>query len=267
MNYNIENLDTNKDPQKINAVFKKIREEKAEIVVLQEVIDVNLFRKLVNDKLNDRYLIFMGQNDGIHKNAVLIRKDLNYDVEHYSHRNIPTDRRDNGELFYRDVPVVVLKDKTSGESVMAIATVHLKAGVDDFSIEHRLIELKTLGKISDYYVKKKKVKNFIVAGDFNKDLLRFNYDEFLSSRKFREVLSGAPRNRRATHVFYRQGDGTPVFRQIDAIFYTGGLRLKFSRADHGGRPFGRNKSREERINRESDHIPIIAKFILNNNHQ
>lgn len=290
-----------KPPEKMKRIAETLDRYTPDIIMCSEVGGVDSLENFNKIYLEDKYhpAIIEGNSDRGIDLGFLIRKDLPYKYEQYTHRerslnfNYPHEEEQNNRditkkkapsfeshKLSRDIAELrVFSNENSETPIFILLQVHLKSQLDKDKIDpngrlRRAAELKML--VDTYNILNKRYDKkvpIIVSGDFNGTAQKDNCDEefkYLYSHSdledTLEVLN-SPQDERITMLhFAQQGKATKL--QLDYIFLPpllfGLLDKKESGVcpywDKNGRRISRPKQLYQRYQLPSDHYPVLVKI-------
>lgn len=185
--YNIRNFD--KDPgagqTNIALLGKTIKEFKSDVMTFIEVINVDAFKKLIQENLPGHTItISQCGGTGRQKLAIIFDSSKFEFVNSSEDLSFSSQSRDCGSL--RPVFLTTLKEKAS-KKIYTFGAVHLKAGGSERAMKQRWIQYEKLAGL----VENRSKENLILLGDFNttgyniKDEDYTKFEDFLTQKKFR----------------------------------------------------------------------------------
>jgi len=185
--YNIRNFD--KDPgagqTNITLLGSTIKEFKSDVMTFIEVINVEAFKKLIQQNLPG-YTITHSQCGGTGRQKLAIVFDSTKFELVNSTEDLSFSSQSNECGSLRPVFLVTLKEKSSKKSY-TFGAVHLKAGGSERAMKQRWIQYEKLKVLVDKLAN----QNVILMGDFNttgyniKDQDYVQFEDFLNQKKFR----------------------------------------------------------------------------------
>lgn len=263
---------------------KMIFEENNDILFVQEVESLNAAQILNEDHMQGAYrpiLIYGNDTRGIHI-AMFFKKDLPFDIEIQSHRNLTGDYLGQKELiFSRDLPVVFLRKKGAKKSdppFLILMGEHLKSKRHSFSDPHSNLKRRTQIKYS-LDIKEKFEAQFpnvpiVSLGDFNGDLrsdqeLAAYWNRGQMKDSFDLAEKTIPKEERITHTYHPYQKNT-VATQLDGVLVSKAGQIpgliKEARiiryCDSNGCEKPLPKNIEERDQNPSDHFMISTRWDL-----
>jgi exonuclease III len=282
--FNLENfhIDTelyDKPSKKIQNIVKVLLQEKADIVVLQEVLNRQSLRFLATHFLKNRYHAYFAEGietstKGLH-NAFLIKKDLGV---HYKVRSFVEDTIFDSEnkrfihVFPRDYPTLILWP-IGGQQEKPFLIVHGHHGKANARNKYNIqaahfIQRKQIHRIKEITLDLKAEYGqqipMIIAGDFNINLLESSLMHHLSHH-FQDAFFFSPVLRsdeeRLTH--FRQKDEKIVGSALDTFLLNAPLQdhvLSIRRGSYfneKGEKILYHQSDREIKQLPSDHYPVI----------
>jgi len=225
-----------KPERDVLGVAETILRADPDVLVVEEVGSAEILAEFSRRHLKDRYepVLIEGNGGGIHI-GFLLKKDLPFDVEAQSFKNVATSAGTE-PLFSRDLPVLVFRERggdARGPPRFALAGTHFKSqrtsnpATDTGAIRREQAEAaaeilaayrKTLGPDAP----------ILLAGDFNEDLRHAPaFDSLRNRAGLRDSFDLAPASKsvdprlRTTQTFHPR-DGSPtVHSQLDAILISG----------------------------------------------
>lgn len=272
-----------KHPEQVREMFRIINEEDPDIMFMQEVESLEALSRASKELLGDRYRIILNPGtDPIHV-AVMIKKDLPFDLSVSSeiNRRSSVDLGDGEKLFTRDFPVVrVYRKGLSQEGsapLMVLMGHHYKSKRDrPGDPESRKVAAAQFGatrsivaELLERYCESLPV---FLAADFNRDI-RTDPEPQILMDLMKDTLNlakdtVAPENR-ITQTFHPL-NGETVNNQLDAILATKALNNLVMSAhipqyrfpDGAEKPLPRTF--QERSRNPSDHYPVFIKVDFKN---
>lgn len=261
---------------------KILFDENNDILFTQEVESLDAAQVLNHEHMQGMYQpILIGGNDvrGINI-ALFFKKDLPFDIEIQSHRNLSGDYLGvNQHIFSRDLPVVLLRRKGSLKTdppFLILMGKHLKskrdALFDPESQIRRELEVRTSLKIKEKFEAAYPKTPILTLGDFNGDLrsdqiLAAYWDRGQMKDSFELAQKSVPKENRITHTYHpwigatvkTQLDGILVSRagQADGLIYEAKIVRYLDR--HGNeKPIP--ETRIERDENPSDHFMVSTRW-------
>lgn len=253
-----------------------------DIMIWEEVEDFTAAKDFIDSHLGGKYkvLVIEGNDERGIDIAVLVKKDLPFDIEMQSHKNISYDKDGNQlKVFSRDLPVVTLRKAGAAENDKPVARfvgTHYKSMQDSKgdpkSVLKRTRQVEQTARIlGDYERKDPKVPMFLM-GDFNADLRTGQEFKPLWKAGYKDSFDLAPnplpKDQRRTHS-YIPFEGQPEYNQLDAVLANkaaqdnlvkGAKIIPYKNPDGTEMPLPR--TREERELQGSDHrkLQIVLDF-------
>lgn len=259
---------------------KTIEDLDADIMILQEVPSPGRLKGFARDDLNDEHFaaVLEGNDNFANHHGVLIRKGAPVDVEVHSFHKL---RIDNKRVFSKDSQVVVIKDQETGEPIMNIVNLHLKARrdivnrdtgevIDPQSREKRLLEMSGMEKILEEMENRqgRRVATMF-GGDFNNNYANPDAREFDYFRQscFKNVfrIPGMEPIRNSDTQYYFPNEGGRIGNQMDNFIIDEHLTSSGAVMDRGiyryrtldgSAELPLPTSLEERLRLPSDHYPV-----------
>jgi hypothetical protein len=209
--------------------------------------------------------------------AVLVKKDLPFDLEMQSYRNAKMHNERNGGseelVFSRDLPVLKVMKKGSKEPLSLFMGVHLKsqrdAPNDPRSVYKRTQQAAAVTRIYQDYRRMHPEAPVFLLGDFNAEI---GAPEFrpLWEAGFKDSFDLAPNtpHDRITHS-YHPNSGENIYGQLDAVVVAEGKAKGIIKSgevvpylDPDGNPKALPASKEERKENPSDHrmVNVVVDF-------
>lgn len=228
--------------------------------------------QLFNEKyLQNKYEVFLFEgNDsrGIDV-ALLVKKDLPFEVEYRSLRDLKTPS-DQGEIpvFSRDLSVAVFRrlDTQSRREAFILMSTHFKSQRgDNGSFDQRLLQSEASAQATQLLKQEFGADvPIILTGDFNNHLPVAKEFQPLWQAGYRDAfdLANIPvgSDQRVTHFFF-PFEGAPRFNQLDGFLLSGkGMDVKGARViphlDKEGRFLPPPRNFQDRETRPSDHQAV-----------
>lgn len=299
-NYNLYKYEKNID--KVKKVARAILDIKPDICFLCEVGGIDSLKNFVTKYLDDsyHYSLIPGNSERGIELAYLVKKGLELDFKHFTHKNrplnfnYPHEEKENhhqlsmgkskiyeSHLPSRDIAELRVFKKGYDKPSLILLGVHLKSHLDkegiDFSGKlRRGAELKQLVETHNILNKRyKETVPILLLGDFNGRACLVEHDEefqdIYDKTKLRDVLEvmKVPTERRVSiHIFDKTGKD--MGHQLDYIFIPPSLHTLLEPKESGiylfknetGAPYPRPTSLYERYQQPSDHYPVVC--TLNN---
>lgn len=227
-----------KPEEELRGVADTIRRTDSDILFLQEVESLPALEALVRDRLGGAYRIMMvdGNDERGIDIAVLVKKDLPFDLELQSYRNVEMKNQLRGgreELaFSRDLPVLTVRKKGSREPIMDFVGTHFKsqrdAAGDDGSIYKRTEQAKAAAKIIGEVRARHPGIPMVFLGDTNTDVRSAKELAPIWNAGFRDALeaTGKRPEERITQTYHPRREGEKpgtwiteptVYSQLDTV--------------------------------------------------
>lgn len=287
-----------KAPKKAKQVAEAILNIDAHIYFLCEVGGEDSLKNFVINYLEDKYYysLIPGNSDRGIELAYLIKKDVQLEFKHFTHKNrplnfvYPHEEKENRELIERnesplfeshrpsrDIAELRIYSNDSKIPSLILLGVHLKSQLDKEGIDfggrlRRKAEFKQL--VETYNILNKRYKQkvpILLLGDFNgKAALNVRDEEFNSLYESTDLLDvleliDEPQEARVTiHIFEKSGADLSL--QLDYIFLPKCMRNQIRKSESGiylyrndyGAPLPRPTTIYERYQLPSDHFPIVC---------
>lgn len=259
----------------------------ADIIIGVEIKDIQTATDFSENFLKGQYqpILIEGNDQRGIDVCYFIKKDLPFDFEIQSHRNLLSDnvnQAGNSKLpvFSRDLPVLLIREKASSPEttpLVMIAATHYKAQNPDPKKDEKATERRTeqvkksVEVLKSFQRKYPKLPIMIISGDFNNDirtspefipLKDFGFEDSMNLTK---DGSSPPLERRGTQYFF-----TPKKKisneQLDSIMvkHKGLDYIKSAfilrDLDPNGHPRPQPTTDEEIELRASDHDGILTVF-------
>lgn len=256
--------------------------ENNDIQILQEVRSLEAAKTLNETYAEGIYrpLLIRG-NDRLGLNiAVLFKKDLPFDIEIQSNRQLRTEYlSQNTPIFARDLPVILIRKKGSKKTdapLLILMPHHLKSKRDRYadqnSKKRRSLEVTRSLEIKEQLERRFPNVPIVLLGDFNGDLHTDpDLSPFWSRGKLQDSFDLAEKStkkkHRVTHTLHHKDTGTQK-SQLDGILVSQpgqslGLIKKAKVVDYRDH-YGRKKtvpgSIDERRKNPSDHFMISTRW-------
>jgi len=287
-----------KSPAKVKKVAAAILDIDPDICFLCEVGGIDSLKNFVVSHLNDSYdySLIPGNSERGIELAYLVKKGLELDFKHFTHRNrplnfnYPHEEKENfhqtsmgkkavhdSHLPSRDIAELRVFKKGSETPSLILLGVHLKSHLDKEGIDfsgrlRRGAELKQL--VATHNILEKRYKGkipILLLGDFNgRATLTARDNEFndiydhTSLQDILEIIK-EPMERRVTiHIFDKSGKD--LGHQLDYIFIPPKLHSQIISKESGiylykneeGAPYPRPTTLYERYQQPSDHFPVVC---------
>lgn len=302
MGQNFENLGSFVEVQRNGDVEKKVIVEKPEshkrtlalrikkqdpdIIIAAEVKDIQTATEYAEKYLDGLYQpILVEGNDqrGIDV-CFFIKKDLPFDIQVQSHKEIPTSQEEVIDpLFSRDLPVLLIRQPNAlpkSQPLMVLAGVHYKAQMPD-PVKDKKAQIRRAKQVTGTVKILQKLKEtypdspIFLSGDFNNDV-RDKKSEFkpFYENSFNDAMNIAkdspPEEQRGTQYFFFEEkappgqQGTLSNEQLDVVFAdTNGQKYILSAGiqrdvDEKGIERPKPQSPDEVNQRASDHDGVFA---------
>jgi len=291
-----------KNPEKVKRTAASILDINPDICFLCEVGGIDSLKNFVKNHLNDsyHYSLIPGNSERGIELAYLVKKDLDLEFKHFTHKNrplnfnYPHEEKENfhqtsmgktaiyeSHLPSRDIAELRVFKKGHDRPSLILLGVHLKSHLDkegiDFSGKlRRGAELKQLVETHNILNKRyKETVPILLLGDFNGRAWREGHDEefedIYSRTSLEDILeiTKVPMERRVSiHIFDKAGKD--MGHQLDYIFMPPMLHSLVVPKESGiylyknedGAPYPRPTSLYERYQQPSDHYPVVC--TLNN---
>lgn len=262
-------------------------QSQADIIIGVEIKDIQTATDFAEKFLNGLYqpILIEGNDQRGIDVCYFVKKDLPFDFEIQSHRNLLSDNHNQGtssELpaFSRDLPVLLIRERGSSPNttpLMMLAATHFKAQnpdpkKDEKATERRTEQVKKSVEVLKSYQKKyPKLPIMIISGDFNNDIRTSPEFAPLKDFGFTDSMnvtkdgSSPPLSQRGTQYFF-----TPKKEisneQLDSIMvkYEGQDYIKsayiLKDLDPNGKPRPQPKTEDEIALRASDHDGTLTIF-------
>jgi hypothetical protein len=293
MSYNFLNLENYKGKHIFEEPFKykqlegqkyeararenKFRDQQAQIIqeinpdfIIAEEVDglssMKNFSRALLDKEFDSLLISGNDPRGIDI-GLFFRIGLEVNIEHFSHKDLiwfDPITKCSINLFSRDLPIWIVRDKRSGEVLLILAGMHSKSkrdrDRDKESFFWRSAQIKEAVKIIKNLSEEFSDVPLVWGGDFNTD---FNAREMKPAHTYFEdafdvAEVSVPKSNRVTHSYFPY-QGKAEYQQLDGFFVLNANVLNaqiFRYRDENGKIKAIPKNIEERKLNPSDHFPI-----------
>lgn len=272
-----------------------IRRADPDIMVMQEVEDIETLRTFVADFLDDSYHVMLLEGNDLRRIDIgfIVKKDLPFDYELYSHKQLTMGEIDGTEqdfasdmpVFSRDLPILVVRTRGADEDtkpVLVLGGTHFKSKRDrrrdPESQKLRSQQIQTAASILSGFIEQfsREVPTFLV-GDFNTDLRTAVELDPLRDLGMRDSFDIATESRvdpedRITHTYHPKNLPT-VRSQLDGIlvFQPIGSEplVEIQSAEvvpyltESGLPKQIPGTQEERAKLPSDHRMVKARIRLN----
>jgi hypothetical protein len=201
-----------------------------DIMIWEEVEDFTAAKDFIDSHLGGRYkvIVIEGNDERGIDIAVLVKKDLPFDVEVQSYKNISYDKDGNKlKVFSRDLPVVSVRKAGAPESDKPIARfvgTHYKSMQDSKgdpkSVLKRTRQVEQTTKILGKYEQTNPNVPIFLMGDFNADLRTGQEFKPLWKAGYKDsfdlVPNPLPKDMRRTHSYLPEGE-EPVYGQLDGV--------------------------------------------------
>lgn len=167
-----------KSDEQMQVLGRTVLESKADVIVLQEVIEPDALLRFTSENLNNSYdVLFSNTNDPAGRAiAFLVKKDLPLRVDLFSHKNLKWQSKFASKpepVFSRDLPFVELRtlnQKPESTPLLTIFGTHYSMIIKDnlARVEQRGEQIRTTAKIiSEYEQSYDRPPFLMLAGDFN----------------------------------------------------------------------------------------------------
>jgi hypothetical protein len=266
-----------KDPRFLDEMAKLFLDANPDFAVLIEIEGEGSLKDFARTYLKDAYrpLLIHGNDERIDI-GFLIKKDLPFDLEVQSHRNVrdPSSGRE-APIFSRDLPLISVRRAGApreSKPLFALAGVHFKSqrdSVDDpRSVKVRAAQVqKALELVDEFHQHWGNDVPVLFSGDFNSDAGKAPEFAGFRQRGFADAFdlgrTPVPTAQRITHTYHPRG--APVVQsQLDAIKVSAGAQsiVQESRIlryrDEQGKVRPVPETRQQRDQQPSDHFPIAA---------
>lgn len=267
-----------KPERRWNQLKEVIERSDDDIMIWEEVEDFTAAQDFVNEKLGGRYRVVLieGNDERGIDVAFLLKKDLPFDVEMQSHRNVATGN--GSKQFSRDLPVVAIRKagaKENDEPLAFFMGTHYKSQRDSDgdprSVLRRTAQVQATVKIKERYEAAHPRTPIFLLGDFNADLRSAPEFKPLWQNGFRDSFdlspNPLPKEQRLTHAYFPRG-GDPNYSQLDGILVNkagqdagivkSAAILPYRTAE--GKEMGIPRSFAEREKQGSDHRKLQIKL-------
>lgn len=230
--------------------------------------------QLFSDKyLDGKYQVYLiDGNDGRGIDvAVLVKKDLPFEVEYRTMKDLYEGDPSQGEKVYsRDLPIAVFRPLEAGKAMapqFVLMSTHFKSQRgDDGSFSKREQQARATAEV-EKNLRMELGENvpIMLVGDYNNEVSSSPEFEAIRQVGFKDAFdlspSPIPKDRRGTHYYFPK-DGPPEFNQLDGFLISGRGPFQVVSAsilphlDSSGRPLPAPRSYKERETRPSDHLAI-----------
>jgi hypothetical protein len=264
--------------EQLEGVARVFKKYKPMLAFCVEVGSAKVLKDYDQEFLGDQYEEFLIEGNDRRKVNVglMLRKDLSLEVEVQSHKNLVEDK--SGEwVFSRDLPTYILREKGNEKPIMIIFGTHFKSQRrtpgDLNGFKKRSQQAKAASLLIADYEKQYPGVPIILTGDFNNDVRSAPEFDTLKNIGLVDAFDVAKNTvvkaERGTH-FYFPRSGEPNVKQLDAIMLNQAARQKLlvklakvlAHIDPDGNEYPAPHSYQEREERASDHLPIMAIFDL-----
>lgn len=246
-----------------------IKEINPDFIISEEVDDLpsmkNFSRVLLENEF-DSLLISGNDPRGIDI-GLFVRTGLDVAIEHITHKNLTWFDPSTGrsiKLFTRDLPVWIIKDKSTNEVLLILAGMHSKSKRDRYGDHEsqlwRSAQIKKATQILKVLAEKYPVVPLIWGGDFNTDIqakeMKPAHAVFEDAFDVAEIT--VPKAKRITHSYFPY-NGRAQFQQLDGFFALNARVLNaqiFLYRDENGNIKPVPSNIDERNKNPSDHFPI-----------
>lgn len=215
----------------------RLKKQNPDIIIAAEVKDIETATDFANKYLDGLYqpLLIEGNDQRGIDICYFIKKDLPFDIGLQSHKNTLMSNPDQGVLFSRDLPVLLIREagsNTESAPLMIIAGVHYKAQMPDpkkdkKATERRAQQVQGSVEIIKWYKNKFPKTPVFISGDFNNDIR--NSPEFspFFVNQYKDAMDiskdSPPKERRGTQYFFFSPEQRPPQtnllsnEQLDAV--------------------------------------------------
>lgn len=259
----------------------------ADIIIGVEIKDIQTATDFAEKFLNGQYqpILIEGNDQRGIDVGYFVKKDLPFDFEIQSHRNLLSDKHNqttSSELpvFSRDLPVLLIRERRSFPNttpLMMLAATHFKAQnpdpkKDEKATERRTEQVKKSAEVLKSYQKKyPKLPIMIISGDFNNDIRTSPEFAPLKDIGFNDSMnltkdgSSPPLSQRGTQYFFTPKNDISN-EQLDSIM------VKYKEQDYiksafilrdldsNGHPRPQPTTADEIALRASDHDGTLTVF-------
>lgn len=271
------NNSINRSREDVFRARKVLEDIDADVFVLTEVVG-NYSSKALDPKGIYHHIIGNNAHHGEYLTVFLVRKTLNLSTRVYRNKKIEDQAR-----IHRGLPVLALVAPGQTDPSLLLMGIHLKSKV---SLEEEVFqkikrrEIHWLNEARKDLAKKYPQATFMVAGDFNLNIMR-NPSIKIFQNHLVESMSAANKSDgvlfRTTQTYHIRGSREVVAKQLDGIFIDahmkdqvfsshvyrykfGGKELQF--ADEKGNYWPYPQTLEDRILLPSDHFPVVMSYWL-----
>lgn len=271
---------TKKPDEQLDGVVEMIEEMDADVLVINEVDSMEHLAEVARTRLGDRWhAMLLDGNDSRGINiGFLVKRDLPFELELISYKNERWTNPLNGEeglLFSRDNPVLLVRSGGSEDPILAVSGVHNKSqrdgNGDPRSVTRRRAQVERQAEILTGLQQRLGENTPIIhLGDFNADVR--TSPEFAALREsgmadaFDLLPRPPPPMERVTQSYHPRG-GQTQYSQLDAAFLSRAhaelieevRAFRYKDAQGVEKPLPRTY--DERETNPSDHFPL--RLVLN----
>lgn len=224
-----------KSDASINHMAQSIRLQNADVILLQEAENIGAVRLFNREHLkgmNYHEVVIEGNNEHMQM-AFLMKKDLPFAIDFYTHKNFSWKSRSNGHLyehvFTRDFPALVLRpiSQTSREIIhldpLIIFGVHAKSqrdgNGDPGSQNLANAQFEALAYLSEQFAAIYPNAEILMGGDMNRDVRTNEAFAALRQKGYEEIftLQKTPDNKRISHTYHPR-EGNTVNSALDTFW-------------------------------------------------
>lgn len=259
----------------------------ADIIIGVEIKDIQTATDFAENFLNGQYqpILIEGNDQRGIDVCYFIKKDLPFDFEIQSHRNLLSENPNQAKsselpAFSRDLPVLLLRERGSSPKttpLMMLAATHFKAQNPDPKKDEKATERRTeqvkksVEVLRSYQQKYPKLPIMIISGDFNNDIRTSPEFAPLKDFGFNDSMnltkdgSSPPLGKRGTQYFFTPKKDISN-EQLDSIMvkYKGQDYIKSAfilrDLDQNGHPRPQPTTEDEIALRASDHDGTLTVF-------
>lgn len=266
-------------PQHLEQLGRTILSRDPDIMAVQEVMDFETLKRFADERLMGRYrVVLIEGNDRRGMDvAMLVKKDLPFDLEVQSHRDLRfrNMKHDgiNDRLFSRDVPVMHIRKKGDGDKgppLMSFMAAHLKSQRDvpgdPRSIYRRAAEAKMIATMAREFRAANPRTPIVLMGDFNSDIRAARELGTLWKAGFQDAFdlsrNQIPEAQRITHSTHPP-TGPAIYSQLDGVLLADDEAAQLVKRmeilpymDPYGAQLRRPTSSAERNRNPSDHFMV-----------
>lgn len=272
---------------KLSEQGKMLLDEKNDIQFGQEVESLQAAQRLNQDYLEDSYRPILIRGNNLARRytpeshiAIFLKKDLPFDVEIQSHRQLQTEYLGrNSPIFNQDLPVILLRPKGAEKTdrpFLILMAQHLKSKRstpgDPNSELRRQLQIKRSVEIQEKLEAKYPGIPILSAGDFNGDLMSDSaFEPFWKQAELKDSFDLATKSvrkkHRVTHT-YHPGENALVKSQLDGVLVSRAGQIPelvkkakiVSYRDNYGRKKALPQNIQEREQNPSDHFMISTRW-------